>query len=125
VTTGGWGVSCGSAGQHSQTAAGRAQQSSVRALPHACRQSSGAVRVLDVRIDWHVKRPTSNKVNLEPGRRGASRVKTADRVHAAAVVRERSNSGQRGCLTYACGPHGVPQEYARCGGTGCSKGAHQ
>jgi len=37
-------------------------QSSVRALPHACRQSSGTVRVLDVRIDWHVKRPTNNKV---------------------------------------------------------------
>jgi len=29
-------VSCGSAGQHSQVAAGRAQQSSVRALPNAC-----------------------------------------------------------------------------------------
>jgi len=55
-------VSCGSAGQHSQAAVGRAQQSSVRALPHACRRSSGAVRVLNVRIDWHVKRPTSNKV---------------------------------------------------------------
>jgi len=55
-------VSCGSAGQHSQAAAGRAQQSSVRALPHSCRRSSGAERVLDVRIDWHVKRPTSNKV---------------------------------------------------------------
>ena len=33
-----------------------------RTLTHACRQSSGAVRVIDVRIDWHVKRPTSNKV---------------------------------------------------------------
>jgi len=58
------GVSCGSVGQHSQVAAGRAQQSSVRALPHACRRSSGAVRVLDVRIDWHVKRPTNNKDKL-------------------------------------------------------------
>ena len=62
MTTGGWGVSCCSAGQHSQAAAGRAQQSSVRALPHACRRSSGVERVLDVRIDWHVKRPTINKV---------------------------------------------------------------
>jgi len=51
ATTGGWGVNCGSAGQHSQAAAGRAQQSSVRALPHACRRSSGAVRVLEVRIE--------------------------------------------------------------------------
>jgi len=34
----------------------------VRALPHASRRSSGAERVLDVRIDWHVKRSTSNKV---------------------------------------------------------------
>jgi len=55
-------VSCGSAGQHSQAAAGRAQQSRVRALPHAYRRSSGGVRVLDVCIDWHVKRPTSNIV---------------------------------------------------------------
>ena len=55
-------MNCGSAGQHSQAAAGRVQQSSVCALPHACRRSSGAVRVLDVRIDWHVKRPTSSKV---------------------------------------------------------------
>jgi len=61
----------------------------------------------------------------EPGRRGASRAMTADQVHAAAVVGERSNSGQRGHIAYACGPHGVPQEYARCGGTGRSKGAHQ
>ena len=59
---------CGSAGQHSQVTAGRAQQLSVRALPHSSRRSSGAERVLDVRIDWHVKRPTSNKV-----KRGAVR----------------------------------------------------
>jgi len=32
----------------------------VRALPHAW--SSGEVRVLNVRIDWHVKRTTSKKV---------------------------------------------------------------
>jgi hypothetical protein len=62
ATTGGWGIRCGSAGQRSQAAAGRAQQSSVRALPHACRRSSGEVRVLNVRIDWHVKRPTNKKV---------------------------------------------------------------
>jgi len=53
---------CGSAGQRSQAAAGKAQQSSVRALPHACRRSSGEVRVLNARIDWHVKRPTNKKV---------------------------------------------------------------
>ena len=57
-------MSCDSEGQHSQVAAGRVQQSSVRALSHACRRSSGVVRVLDVRIDWHVKRPTKNKVKL-------------------------------------------------------------
>jgi len=33
--------------------------------------------------------------------------------------------GQRGRFAYTCGPHGVPQEYARCGGTERSKGAHQ
>jgi len=46
-------------------------------------------------------------------------------VHAAAVVGERANSGQRGRFAYTCGPHGVPQEYARCGGTERSSGAHQ
>ena len=30
--------------------------------PHACRRSSGEVRVLNVRIDWHVKRPTNKKI---------------------------------------------------------------
>ena len=39
--------------QFSQVAAGRAQQLSVHALPHACRRSSGAVRV-----------PTNNQVEL-------------------------------------------------------------
>ena len=36
----------------------------------------------------------------EPGRRWASRAMTADQVHAAAIVGERANSGQRGrfCL---------------------------
>jgi len=61
----------------------------------------------------------------EPGRRGASRAMTADQVHAPAVVGERAISGQRGCFAYTCGPHGVPQEYARCGGTERSKGAHK
>ena len=42
---------------------------------------------------------------------------TADQVHAVAVVGERANSGQRGRFAYTCGPHGVPQEYARCGDT--------
>jgi len=61
----------------------------------------------------------------EPGRRGASRAMTADQVHAAAVVGECANSGQRGRFAYTCGPPGVPQEYARCEGTERSKGAHQ
>jgi len=61
----------------------------------------------------------------EPGRRGASRAITADQVHATAVLGERANSGQRGRFAYTCGPHGVPQEYARCGGTERSTGAHQ
>jgi len=33
-----------------------------RACTAACRRSSGEVRVLNVRIDWHVKRPTNKKV---------------------------------------------------------------
>ena len=49
----GWGVICGSAGQYSQVVAGRAQQSSVHALPHAYRRSSGTVRV-----------PTNNQVKF-------------------------------------------------------------
>jgi len=61
----------------------------------------------------------------EPDRRGASRAMTADQVHAVAVVGDCANSGQRGRFAYTCGPHGVPQEYARCGGTERSKGAHQ
>jgi len=61
----------------------------------------------------------------EPGRREASRAMTADQVHAAAVFGERANSGQRSCFAYTCGPHGVPQEYARCGGTERNTGAHQ
>ena len=50
---------------------------------------------------------------------------TTDQVHAVAVVGERAISGQRGCFAYTCGPHGVPQEYARCGDTERSTGAHQ
>jgi len=61
----------------------------------------------------------------EPGRRGASRATTTDQVRAAAVVGECANSGQRGCFAYTCGPHGVPQEYARCGGKERNKGPHQ
>ena len=61
----------------------------------------------------------------EPGRRGASRAMTADQVHAVAHVGDCANSGQRGRFAYTCGPHGVPQEYARCGGTERRKGAHQ
>ena len=53
----------------------------------------------------------------ESGRRGVRRVMTGDQVHATTVVGECTNSGQRGRFTYTCGPHGVPQEYARCGGT--------
>ena len=61
ATTGGWGIRCGSAGQRAQTAAGRVQQSGVRALSHARRRREGEVRVLNVRIHWHVQRPTSKK----------------------------------------------------------------
>ena len=67
----------------------------------------GALRVLGVRIAWHVKRPTSSAVKRmaaaragigmrapgsEQGRRGASRVMLAIRVHAGTVVGERSRS---------------------------------
>jgi len=51
-------------------------------------------------------------------------VTTADQVHAVAVVGECANGGQRGRFSYTCGPHGVPQEYARCGDTERSTGAH-
>jgi len=61
----------------------------------------------------------------EPGRRGAGRAMTADQVHAPSVVGECANSGQRGRFAYTCGPHGVPQEYARSGGTERNKGVHQ
>ena len=57
----------------------------------------------------------------EPGRRAM----TTDQVHAVAVVGECANSGRRGRFVYTCGPHGVPQEYARCGDTECNKGTHQ
>ena len=71
---------------------------SVHALPHACRRSSGAVIVivLDVRIDWHGKRPTNNKVKLRAVPSQAGGATTADQVHAAAVVGECANSRQRG-----------------------------
>jgi len=57
--------------------------------------------VLNVRIDWHVKRPTNKKVKRravqsQAGRRETSKATRADRVHASAVVGERANSGQRG-----------------------------
>ena len=52
----------------------------------------------------------------EADRRVATRAMTAQ-VHASAVVGERANSGQRGRFAYTCGPHGVPQEYAKCKGT--------
>jgi len=60
-----------------------------------------------VRIDWHVKNPTTSVVkrmaaaragigmrapDSEKGRRGASRVMLAIRVHATTVVGERSRS---------------------------------
>ena len=50
---------------------------------------------------------------------------TTDQVHAAVVVGKRANSGQCGRFAYTCGPHGVPQEYARCGITERRTGAHQ
>jgi len=61
----------------------------------------------------------------EPGRPGVNRAMTTDQVHATAVVGECANSRQRGRFAYTCGPHGVPQEYARCGGTERSTGTHQ
>jgi len=86
ATTGGWGIRCGSAGQRSHAAADRAQQSSVRALPYACRRRSGEVRVLNVRIDWHVKRTTDKKVKRravqsQAGERLARRREQIERTH--------------------------------------------
>ena len=65
----------------------------MRVLSHVYRRSSSVVRVLDVRIDWHVKRPTSNKVKRRAVRRQADR----------GALEQRA--------AYACGPHGVPQEF--------------
>jgi len=65
------------------------------------------LRVLGVRITWHVKRPTNSAVERmaaarvgmgmrapgsEQDRRGASRVMLAIRVYAGTVVGERSSS---------------------------------
>jgi len=68
------------------------------------------MRVLGVRIAWHVKKPTSSTVKRstaaragneqvgmraagsEPGRWRASRATPANRVHAATVLGERSSS---------------------------------
>jgi len=78
--------------------------------------------VLGVRIDWHVKRPTSSTVKRmaaaragkeqismraagsEPGRRRASRATPANQ-HATTVLGERSSSEERGRSAYA---YGVP-----------------
>jgi len=62
-----------------------------------------------VRIDWHVKtneQKSQAQGSSEPGRRGTSKATRADRVHTAAVVGERANSGQRGRVCYICGPIG-------------------
>jgi len=101
------------------------------------------MRVLGVRIAWHVKRPTSSTVKRstvaragneqvglraagsEPGKRRASRSTPANRVHATTVFGERSSSQQRDRGAYAYRPNGVPQEYARCEGTERSKRTHQ
>jgi len=56
----------------------------------------------------------SIELRAVPGKREASRATTTEQVHAAAVVGECANSGQRGRFANTCGPHGVPQEYARC-----------
>ena len=124
-STGGWGVSCGSAGQHSQVAAGRAQQSSVRALPHACRRSSGAVRVLYVRIDWHVKRPTNNQVELRAIQSQAGEGLAGRQQQIKCTQLQLSGSARTaGSVVVLPTPAG-PKEYARCGDTERSKGAHQ
>jgi len=91
-TTGGWGVNCGSPGQYSQVVGGRARQSSVRALTYTCRQSSGVVRVLDVRIDWNVKRSTTNKV-----KRRAVRSQTG-----GGLTGRRHRSSARTCVHSIC-----------------------
>jgi len=119
-TTGGWGIRCGSAGQRSQAAAGRAQQSSVRALPHACRRSSGEVRVLNVRIDWHVKRPTNKKVKHRAVQSQAGEGLARRREQIECTQLQLFVGG--GFMVWfeqrcTCGPHRVPHEYTRCGGT--------
>ena len=109
--------------QFSQVAVDRAHQLSVHALSHAC-----AVACIQAKFGYSESaNEQSSRVQggSEPGRRGSRRAMTADQVYAVAVVGERANSGQRGCFVYTCGPHGVPQEYARCGDPERSKGVHQ
>ena len=109
-------------------AAGRAQQSIVRALPHACRRSSGVVRVLHVHIDWHVKRQTNNKVKCrvvqsqtDEGLGGRQQQIECTQLQLSGSARAAGSV----VVLPTCGPYGVPQEYARCKGTERSKGAHQ
>jgi len=92
-----------------------------------------ALRVLVVRMDWHVIMQVSNAVTRsecriylgtrralagneqvgmrapasEQGRRGGCMATPADRMHTATVLGARSNSQQRGRGAYAYGPNGV------------------
>jgi len=101
-----------------------------RACAAACTQAKFGCSesvICAYRLTCQEPNEQSNRVQggSEPGRRGTRRATTVDQVHAPAVVGECANSGQRGRFAYTCGPHGVPQEYARCGVTERSYGVHQ
>ena len=66
----------------------------------------------------------ARQVRSQEGR-GQAGLRWQNRVHAATVLGERSNNKQRGRGTYAYGPNGVAQEYARFEGTERSKRTHQ
>jgi len=104
----------------------------------------GALRVLSVRIAWHVKRPTSStvkrmaaartgneQINMraagsETGRQRASKATPANQVHAVrTVLGERSSSKERGRSACAYGPYRVPYDDARCEGTERNRRTHQ
>jgi len=87
----------------------------------------GSLRVLGVRIAWHVKRPASSTVKRmaearagneqismraagsEPGRRRTSKATPANQVHTVhTVLGESSSSEEHGRCACACGLCGVP-----------------
>ena len=86
----------------------------------------GTPKVLNVRINWHVKRPTNKKagrraVQSQAGERLARRREQIECTH----LQLSGSARTAGSVVVFARPHRVPHEYTRCGGTERSKGAHQ